>query len=104
MQNNKLRFVILISSIFTGLGVLATIIYFKQFKLYNCEEILNQVKKEFNNVEASYILHIPKTYQKFGIETKVVHGGISINKNGKPIHYEFIADAFNGQVIDIYEI
>lgn len=104
MQNNKLRFVILIFSVLTGISVLASIIYFKQFKLYNCEEILKQVKKEFNNVEASYILHIPKTYQKFGIETKVVHGGISVNKDDKLVHYEFIADAFNGQVIDIYEI
>ncbi|MGO1760334.1 MAG: hypothetical protein ACTHY0_11660, partial [Mammaliicoccus vitulinus] len=95
---------ILIFSVFTGISVLASIIYFKQFKLYNCEEILKQVKKEFNNVEASYILHIPKTYQKFGIETKVVHGGISVNKDDKLVHYEFIADAFNGQVIDIYEI
>ena len=50
------------------------------------------------------ILHIPKTYQKFGIETKVVHGGITVNNDGKQVHYEFIADAFNGQVIDIFEI
>nr|WP_263312967.1 hypothetical protein [Mammaliicoccus sp. Marseille-Q6498] len=104
MQNNKLKFVILLFSIFTGLGVFVTYIYFKQFKHYNCEEILKQVKSKFNNVEASYILHIPKTYQKFGIDTKVVHGGVTVTKDNKPVHYEFIADAFNGQVIDIYEI
>lgn len=104
MQNNKLRFVLLCFSIFTGVGMLATYIYFKQFKFYNCEDILKQVKKQFTNVEASYILHIPKTYQKFGIETKVVHGGITVNSEGKSVNYEFIADAFNGQVIDIYEI
>lgn len=104
MQNNKLRLVMLLFSIFTGLGILTALIYFKQFKHYSCEEILKQVKSQFNDVEGSYILHIPKTYQKFGIETKVVHGGVTINKNGNPVHYEFIADAFNGQVIDIYEI
>ncbi|GGI40455.1 hypothetical protein [Mammaliicoccus stepanovicii] len=104
MQNNKLRLIITIISLITGLGAIGTYIYFKQFKYYNCEDILQQVKSQFNNVETSYILHIPKTYQKFGIETKVVHGGISVTKNNKPIHYEFIADAFNGQVIDIYEV
>ncbi len=104
MQNNKFRFFIILLSVFTGLGIVASIVYAKQYKPYSCEEILKQVKAQFNNVEASYISHIPKTYQKFGIETKVVHGGITVNNDGKQVHYEFIADAFNGQVIDIFEI
>jgi len=33
-----------------------------------------------------------------------VHGGITVNNDGKQVHYEFIADALNGQVIDIFEI
>lgn len=104
MQNNKFRFFIILITVFTGLGILASILYAKQYKLYSCEEILKQVKVQFNNVEASYILHIPKTYQKFGIETKVFHGGITVNRDDKQVYYEFIADAFNGQVIDIFEI
>lgn len=104
MQNSQFRYLFIFLSVATGFAAIFTLIYRKQFKYYNSEDILKQVKSRFNNVEASYILHIPKTHQKFDVETKVFHGGITTIYNDQPKNYEFIADAFSGQIIDIYEI
>ncbi|MBI5974270.1 hypothetical protein [Staphylococcus canis] len=71
---------------------------------YPADKIIDSVRSYFKDVTGSYILYEPTIYQKFGIEYEVYKGGVSAERNGKVYNYEFIADAYNGQVIDIYEI
>ncbi|AVP37331.1 hypothetical protein DOS70_06065 [Staphylococcus felis] len=71
---------------------------------YPAEKIIKSVRSYFKDVSGSYILYEPTTYRKFGIEYEVYKGGISAERNGKVYNYEFIADAYNGQVMDIFEI
>ncbi|MGV3244232.1 hypothetical protein [Staphylococcus sp. 11261D007BR] len=91
------------------IGSLLTLSYFYILKkstvhYYSPEQLIESVKSYFKNVTGSYIVYEPTTYQKFGIEYEIYKGGISAERNGQIYHYEFIADAYNGQVIDIFEI
>ncbi|EKU50257.1 hypothetical protein [Staphylococcus massiliensis] len=76
----------------------------KNYQMYNPDKIIKEVKSTFHDVEASYIVKQPSTYSKFGIEYEVFQGGITARLNNKLTHYEFIADAYSGQLIDIKEI
>lgn len=73
-------------------------------KYIPANKVIDSVKSYFKHVTGSYILYEPTTYRKFGIEYEVYKGGISAERNGEIYHYEFIADAYDGQIIDIIEI
>ncbi|WP_258007259.1 hypothetical protein [Staphylococcus sp. 17KM0847] len=71
---------------------------------YPADKVIDSVKAYFKNVTGSYIVYEPTTYRKFGIEYEVYKGGITAIRNNEVYHYTFIADAYDGQVIDIIEI
>ncbi|MCS4485317.1 hypothetical protein [Staphylococcus americanisciuri] len=71
---------------------------------YPAEKVITSVKDYFQNVTGSYIVYEPTIYRKFGIEYEVYKGGISAMRNGKIYQYTFIADAYDGEVIDIIEV
>ena len=91
------------------IGIIMTGSYFytlnkNKQSYYPAEKVITSVKDYFQNVTGSYIVYEPTTYRKFGIEYEVYKGGVSAVRNGKTYHYTFIADAYNGQVIDIVEV
>ncbi|EJO7156431.1 hypothetical protein NRV24_000514 [Staphylococcus pseudintermedius] len=73
-------------------------------KYISADKVIQSVNGYFRHVTGSYILYEPTTYRKFGIEYEVYKGGITAERHGKTFNYEFIADAYNGQIIDIIEI
>ncbi|ARJ50032.1 hypothetical protein [Staphylococcus lutrae] len=80
------------------------VLYKNKQKYIAADKVIENVKGYFKHVTGSYILYEPTTYRKFGIEYEVYKGGISAERQGKTFNYEFIADAYNGQIIDIIEI
>ncbi|AVQ34566.1 hypothetical protein C7J88_03395 [Staphylococcus muscae] len=91
------------------IGIIMTGSYFytlnkNKQNYYPAEKVIESVKSYFQNVSGSYIVYEPTLYRKFGIEYEVYKGGISTTRQGKVMHYTFIADAYDGQVIDIIEV
>ncbi|WP_239254893.1 PepSY domain-containing protein [Listeria ilorinensis] len=67
--------------------------------------ILERVKDAFKKegpVEGSWIQLKKQHYKKYAIDTLVYHGGITAIREGEKKHFEFIADASTGTIIDIY--
>lgn len=76
-------------------------------KLINPDHVLNNVKKEFRTdgpIEGSWIEMTKVPWSKYSYNAEVYYGGLSRFENGERQHYEFIADAHTGSIIDIYKI
>lgn len=91
------------------IGIIMTGSYFytlnkNKQSYYPAEKVIESVKEYFQDVSGSFIVYEPTLYRKFGIEYEVYKGGISAIRNGKTYQYTFIADAYDGQVIDIIEV
>ncbi|EHJ08257.1 PepSY domain-containing protein [Staphylococcus simiae] len=72
-------------------------------KRYNPVKVLNEVKSYFMNVTGSYIVYEPFVHPETDKYRLVYQGGITTIKHGNPIHYDFYADAYTGEVINIVE-
>lgn len=71
------------------------------------KKVLEHVKALFAEegpIEGSWIELQPVNADRFGQEQAVYYGGISRKENEKLVQYEFIADAENGRIIDLYSI
>jgi len=89
-----------------GLGMLAQNQISKR-KTINSDDILKKVKKEFKKegpIEGSWIEMTKVPWKKFAYETDVYYGGISRKEENQLIQYEFIADAYSGNLIDVYPV
>ncbi|UXR81787.1 hypothetical protein [Staphylococcus sp. IVB6214] len=106
MRNTKKKWPLMIP---ITIGIIMTGSYFytlnkNKQNYYPADKVIDSVKDYFQNVSGSYIVYEPTLYRKFGIEYEVYKGGISTTRQGKVTHYTFIADAYDGQVIDIIEV
>lgn len=80
-----------------------SIIQFINRKRYNPVKVLNEVKSYFMNVKGSYIVYEPFVHPETDKYRLVYQGGITTVKNGQNIHYDFYANAYTGEVINIVE-
>lgn len=111
MENNNQRkkyLPIVISSFILSflLGAL-TFFLIDRNKAVNPDRVLNQVKNDFRAdgpIEGSWIEMTKVPWSKYAYQTEVYYGGISRIEGGKLKHYEFIADAYSGTLVDLYEI
>lgn len=73
----------------------------------NADKILNNVKDQFREdgpIEGSWIEMTKVPWKKYSYDTDVFYGGISRTENGQIAQYEFVADAYTGALMDIYEV
>ena len=80
--------------------IYATFSYYRH-TLINPSTLLNKIKTYFKDVNASYILEQPFYYIKDEHRYFVYQGGISTIHDDKIHHYEFIVNAYDGEIIDI---
>lgn len=80
-----------------------SIIQFINRKRYNPVKVLNEAKSYFMNVKGSYIVYEPFVHPETDKYRLVYQGGITTIKNGQNTHYDFYADAYTGEVINIVE-
>ncbi|MHD0397430.1 hypothetical protein ACY2DA_06280 [Staphylococcus simulans] len=92
-----LPILVLLSSLLAYLTFLGT-------KKYNPQKLIEEVKSYFMNVTGSYIVSEPQPFEQDGIHYEVYRGGVTTKNHGKFSHYEFIADATNGKIINIKEV
>ncbi|MDJ1111584.1 MULTISPECIES: hypothetical protein [Macrococcus] len=64
------------------------------------KKVLDQTKHAYKDVTGSAINYTPEKIHKFGSITHVYRGMI----NTKTTTYEFIADCYSGELIDVFEI
>ncbi|KAA1038401.1 hypothetical protein [Macrococcus equipercicus] len=76
----------------------------RRYRLLNPHQLLEDIKQKFNGVESSFIVYTPERYKRFGVETQIYRGGITTNFDDYKEEYEFIADAYTGQLIDCIEV
>ncbi|MEI5908823.1 PepSY domain-containing protein [Bacillus spongiae] len=68
------------------------------------EKVLQKVKDTFKAkgpINGSWIHMEPENYEITPMTSKIYRGGISRHRNGNNEHYEFIADAHTGTIMDI---
>lgn len=107
-QNNKKYTPFIITSLIISffLGALSFFLIDRN-KAVNPDRILNQVKIDFRKdgpIEGSWIEMIKVPWSKHSYRTEVYYGGLSRFDEGILTHYEFIADAYTGSLLDIYKI
>lgn len=73
------------------------------------DRILNEIKTKFRTegpIEGSWIemTKVPWSQSRNADKKEVYYGGLSRYEEGKLKHYEFIANAYSGNLIDLYEI
>lgn len=96
---------VILSIILSILGIF--LIY--QNKALHPDHILNDVKTKFRAegpIEGSWIemTKVPWSDLTATEPIEVYYGGLSRFENGLKVHYEFIADAYTGDLIKVYEI
>lgn len=73
----------------------------------NPDRILARVEDDFRAdgpISGSWIEMTKVPWSKYAYSTDVYYGGISRMENGTLINYEFIADAYSGSLVDLYEL
>ncbi|TDM07670.1 PepSY domain-containing protein [Macrococcus lamae] len=85
-------------------ALVAGYLFSRRYRLMNPELLLEDMKKKFNGVESSFIVYTPERYKKFGVETQVYRGGVTTNFDNYKEEFEFIVDAYTGQLIDCVEM
>lgn len=78
--------------------------YLAKKKYYNPDKLLNEVKTYFMDVKGSYIVHQPLNDPNINANRPVYLGGITATKNGQLVDYDFYADAYSGEVLNIIEL
>jgi len=76
-------------------------------KPMNADKILNDVKEQFKAegpIEGSWIEMTKVPWKKYAYDTEVYYGGVSRMEKGEVVHYEFVADAYTGSLMDIYSV
>lgn len=56
------------------------------------------------DVKGSYIVHQPLNDPNINANRPVYLGGITATKNGQLVDYDFYADAYSGEVLNIIEL
>lgn len=106
-QQEQNVIIVLVTFLFAFIaGFLASKSY-EENKSLDSETILNQTKdmfKEEGPIEGSWIEVTPVPYKKHAFKTEAYFGGISRKENGTIVQYEFIADAYTGSILDLYQI
>lgn len=89
------------------IGGAATALMLNKPKTTDGKQVLENVKNIFADegpIEGSWIELQPVDANRFGQEQSIYYGGISRTEKGQLKQYEFIADAENGKIIDLYNI
>lgn len=90
-----------------SLGILsgvASTLWYQKKRTIDPDSVLDNVKQAFlkeGPIEGSWIEFEKKPLRKFAIYSKTYHGGIYRLEDGQMVHYEFVADALTGTVIDV---
>ncbi|MEQ6388736.1 hypothetical protein RZN22_05345 [Bacillaceae bacterium S4-13-58] len=69
--------------------------------------VLNQMKEQFwenHRITGSWIYHKPLSLKKNSQDLTVYKGGIVHKVNDKELKFEFLADAYTGELIDAYDV
>lgn len=72
----------------------------------SANEVLASIKEQFKKdgpIDGSWVYMKPEQYDNGYMSTPVYRGGISQLINGQSKTFEFVADAFNGIILDVKE-
>lgn len=75
-------------------------------KTLSSEEALKKVKKQVRqalHIDGAWIYLTPQDYSKNGINYNVYKGGLTSKDEDSSLHYDFVADASTGTIIDLNE-
>lgn len=89
----------------TLLGIAGSMLW-RELRLKQPEEVLTFVKKQFETqgtVTGSWIDYDPVEYDVYESRPLVYYGGISRQEDTGITTYQFICDAYTGDLIDIFE-
>lgn len=84
----------------TTLILIAGYLFSLRYQLQNPAKVLAEIKQQYTDVEGAYIDYTPENYKKLGLETTIYRGGVITATS----EYDFIADAYSGELIDTTEI
>lgn len=96
---------VIFSLILAGIGF----VFYYQNKAVHPDRILNDIKSKFRTegpIEGSWIemTKVPWSDPTATEPREVYYGGLSRFEDGHKVHYEFITDAYTGDIIRLYEI
>lgn len=103
-KNNTLAGLLLLA---TGLVVgAAGALFYHENQPKKANLVLKEVKEQFQNqgtITGSWIDYEPVEYDLYDSKPLVYVGGISRKEDDELVTYNFIADAYTGEILDIYE-
>lgn len=103
-HSNKLASLVLLAS-GALIGVASTLLY-KELRPKKPNQVLEEVKatfSEYGKITGSWIDYDAIEYDVFDSKPLVYLGGISREEEGKIVTYNFVCDAYTGEIIDVYE-
>ncbi|MGV3488999.1 MAG: peptidase M4 [Tuberibacillus sp.] len=68
----------------------------------NSERALAEVKAALNgnmDIDGAWIYSQPEEWENGKLRQTVYHGGLTENKDGEAVHYDFVVDARTGTII-----
>ncbi|MCW6664098.1 PepSY domain-containing protein [Aerococcaceae bacterium NML191219] len=83
----------------------ASVLLYKENRPKRPGVVLEEAKKQFSQqgtVEGSWIDYNVMEYPHIESKPLVYVGGISRIEDGKLVQYQFICDAYSGEILDIY--
>lgn len=70
----------------------------------SASRILKMIRHDFKQegpVIGSWVDSQAKPYQRYAVKAIVYHGGITRLEDGRPVNYQFIADAHTGSLLEL---
>lgn len=89
-----------------GFTAAMTVQKFLSKKPLSSEDALKKVKNQVRqalHIDGAWIYLTPQDYSKNGLNYNVFKGGITAKDDGSIQHFDFVADANTGTIIDLSE-
>lgn len=103
-QSKLMNGLITLTGVMVGIG---TVYFIKENRPIKAKSVLKSTKEYYQTlgeVNGSWIDYHPVNYPLIESEPLVYQGGVSIKVKDSVIHYHFICDAYNGNILDSYPV
>ncbi|MFD2828976.1 hypothetical protein [Corticicoccus populi] len=92
------RQIFLVISLF---ALIPFLIWFKVFRTVDAQKIIDNLHLQFDKISFVSLDYQPGERQLLGMKSKVINGVVHVGEGSETAKYQFSADAYTGEIMEI---
>lgn len=87
--------------VFLLLALVPFLIWFKVFRTVDAQKIIDNLHLQFDNISFISLDYQANERKLLGMKSKVINGVIHVGEGQETTAYNFVADAYTGEIMEI---